>query len=230
MMRVMVIGAFVLTLAGCVSPEVPESGAGFDSYTDYVGRTAQRNAQRDAQLQGQQAGQQETTIRPPETSAGQQTALAETTPTATTSTPAKTSARPNNVGISDEQDFGAVKSRETIESDRERLARQRAQYKVIPPTALPARPGSVGPSIVEYALSTTNNVGEARYRRSGLFAESRYNRNCGKYASPDLAQLDFLRKGGPQKDRMGVDPDGDGFACSWDPQPFRTAKYRAANN
>jgi N-acetylmuramoyl-L-alanine amidase len=22
---------------------------------------------------------------------------------------------------------------------------------------------------------------------------------------------------------MGVDPDGDGFACSWDPRPFRTA-------
>ena len=44
-----------------------------------------------------------------------------------------------------------------------------------------------------------------------------------RYASPDKAQQDFLAKGGPDRDRLGVDPDGDGFACSWDPRPFRTA-------
>ena len=38
---------------------------------------------------------------------------------------------------------------------------------------------------------------------------------------PDQAQQDFLAKGGPERDRMGVDPDGDGFACAWDPRPFR---------
>ncbi len=48
-------------------------------------------------------------------------------------------------------------------------------------------------------------------------------RNCAKYGSPDLAQMAFLSKGGPKRDRMGLDPDGDGYACSWDPAPFRQA-------
>ena len=38
-----------------------------------------------------------------------------------------------------------------------------------------------------------------------------------------LAQEEFLRTGGPERDKLGVDPDGDGFACAWDPRPFRTA-------
>ena len=38
-----------------------------------------------------------------------------------------------STGISDEQDFAAVAARETIESDKERLARNRAQYQVIRP-------------------------------------------------------------------------------------------------
>ena len=31
----------------------------------------------------------------------------------------------------------------------------------------------------------------------------------------------FLEAGGPKRDRKGLDPDGDGFACAWDPRPFR---------
>ena len=27
-----------------------------------------------------------------------------------------------------------------------------------------------------------------------------------------------------ERDRMGLDPDGDGFACAWDPAPFRLAR------
>ncbi len=34
-----------------------------------------------------------------------------------------------HVGISDEQDFSAVSSREAIESDKERIAQNRAQYR-----------------------------------------------------------------------------------------------------
>ncbi|CAN0586593.1 unnamed protein product, partial [Ectocarpus sp. 12 AP-2014] len=39
----------------------------------------------------------------------------------------------------------------------------------------------------------------------------------------DQAQIAFLEAGGPEKDRNGMDPDGDGFACNWDPTPFRRA-------
>lgn len=122
--------------------------------------------------------------------------------------------------ISDENDFQAVSQRETIESDKERIARNRAQYVVIQPGALPTRPGELGPNIVDYALATTHPVGAQLYRRSSLsFGNSAAK--CGRYASPDLAQTDFLAKGGPERDRLGLDPDGDGYACAWDPSPFR---------
>lgn len=126
----------------------------------------------------------------------------------------------NNTGISDEQDFEAVKARETIESDKERIARNRSEYVVVQPTDLPQRPGDTGPNIVEFALATTHAPGVQLYQRRG-------NRDpagpCGKFTSPDLAQEEFLRTGGPERDKLGVDPDGDGFACAWDPRPFRTA-------
>ena len=122
-------------------------------------------------------------------------------------------------GLSDDS-FQAVSGRETIESDKERLARQRAEYEVIQPTALPQRTGTSEPNIVQFALNTTNLPGTKMYSRSSLFAGGGA---CKRYASPDLAQEAFLAAGGPQKDGKGLDPDGDGFACGWDPRPFRTA-------
>ena len=128
----------------------------------------------------------------------------------------------SNLGISDEQDFEAVKSRESIESDAERIAKNRSQYVIVEPKDLPNRPGDTGPNIVEFALATTHAPGVQMYKRSGISLRSA-EAACNKYASPDKAQQDFLAKGGPDRDRLGLDPDGDGFACSWDPRPFRTA-------
>lgn len=131
----------------------------------------------------------------------------------------------NNPGISDENDFQAVSDRESIASDAERIARNRQLYQEIEPTAVPRRPGDDQPNIVQYALRTNNPRGVQLYSRVGLFPnpEARMRRNCAKYGSSDLAQIAFLSKGGPQRDRMGLDPDGDGFACNWDPAPFREA-------
>ncbi|WP_245866651.1 hypothetical protein [Oceaniglobus roseus] len=132
----------------------------------------------------------------------------------------------NNPGISDEQDFSAVSSRESIESDRARIENNRENYRVVQPTALPSRPAESDPNIVAYALSTTNRVGQPVYSRSSRNADSKFQRACAGYGSSDRAQEDFLKNGGPQKDNLGVDPDGDGFACYWDPSPFRSV----ANN
>lgn len=126
----------------------------------------------------------------------------------------------NNKGISDENDFKAVSGRETIASDKARIEQNRAQYQVIQPGALPVRPGDVGPNIVDYAIATSNPVGAQLYKRSGFSVTSAASK-CSAYASPDLAQEAFLSKGGPEKDRLGIDPDGDGYACAWDPSPFR---------
>ena len=125
-------------------------------------------------------------------------------------------------GVSDEQDFSAVKSRESIESDKARIEANRAQYVVIQPGALPTRPGDTGPNIAEYAIATNNPVGVSLYHRPSIYLVN-VKAACSKFTSPDLAQQAFLANGGPQSDKKGLDPDGDGFACDWDPRPFRAA-------
>lgn len=124
--------------------------------------------------------------------------------------------------VSDENDFAAVSARETIESDKARIERNRAQYQVDQPGALPQRTDDGAPNIVAYALSTTHSKGTQMYSRGGIHFTSN-GAACAKYPSPDLAQEAFLAAGGPNRDRLNVDPDGDGFACGWDPAPFRTA-------
>ncbi len=128
-----------------------------------------------------------------------------------------------NAGISDENDFQAVSGRESIESDAERIARNQAQYQVVQPTAVPTRSGTSQPNIVQYALETRHAKGTQLYTRVGVNLQSRSQRNCASFASADLAQIEFLANGGPRRDRKALDPDGDGYACAWDPAPFRAA-------
>jgi hypothetical protein len=130
----------------------------------------------------------------------------------------------SNPSLSDEQSFTAVSSRETIESDAQRRAQQIAQRQVVMPSALPQRPSDTGPNIVEYALKAPNRKGQEWYSRSIFAGQGKFQRNCATYNSPDAAQRDFLARGGPDKDPRGLDPDGDGFACGWDPAPFLLAE------
>ena len=126
-------------------------------------------------------------------------------------------------GVSDEQDFNAVKGRETIASDKQRIECNREQIVVVQPGALPERPGNEGPNIAAFALATTNPPGVKMYSRPPFYLTNP-EKACAKFASPDLAQQAFLAAGGPQRDSKALDPDGDGFACAWDPRPFRNAK------
>lgn len=133
----------------------------------------------------------------------------------------------NNPAISDEQSFEAVTARESIESDAERLARARAERQQAPVEPLPERPRGAAPNIVEYALATTNAVGQALYQRDRT-SSSRHQRACGRYPTADRAQEAFLADGGPERDPQGLDPDGDGFACGWNPVPFRAVRSSGA--
>jgi len=128
--------------------------------------------------------------------------------------------------LSDENDFDAVSSRQTIESDAERIAENRSRYVSIEPTELPVRPGTNIPNIVAYALQSNNPVKTQLYERGPFASEKRALLNCNAYPSPGKAQEAFLLKGGPKRDRYGLDPDGDGFACTWDPTPFRLARSK----
>ena len=234
-MRYLYSGVALLALAAC-EPAVPDSGAGvgFGDYASYQ----QQQAAREAQLTGQalpQAGAISGETPGAASSAGSDVARetqAMLDATRTNSGVPPVEADPNNpppeavnaAGISDENDFAAVDALRSIQDDKARQASLKAQYQQIQPTALPSRAGSGGPSIVEYALSTNTPVGASKYRRTGFNMQARYQTNCAKYPSPDLAQAEFLAKGGPEKDRLGLDPDGDGYACTWDPAPFRLAK------
>ena len=227
-----------LFLVAACGGQVPDSnpyaggGVGCGGYDSYAAEQARRNAALETRkavlpVPEEQAIASETlgvldATRPVSTTA---VAAASTEPAQPASSPLPvTSAAADNPNISDEQNFDAVSSRETIESDAERLARQREAYEVIQPQAVPERPGSSGPNIVAYALSTTNNVGQQIYRRSGNVSDTRFQRACARYATSDKAQEAFLDAGGPKRDRKGLDPDGDGFACYWDPSPFRAAR------
>lgn len=126
----------------------------------------------------------------------------------------------NAAGMSQENSFDAVSGERSIEGDAARIAANRAQYRVVQPEALPDR-ADAGPNIVAYALQNTHAVGTKIYTRRGFNKERKYARACGEYSHPDQAQIAFLSDGGPQRDRAGMDPDGDGFACTWDPTPFR---------
>jgi hypothetical protein len=220
-------------LAAC-DPAVPDSGSGvgFGTYSEYQAR---REAELIANGEGGSArpvttssvassdisdeamaaiGQNPSTVGAPSDSTGQRAVA-----------PVSAGVE-NGVGISAENDFDAVSSERSIAEDAARVAANREQYQTVAPTSVPSRPSGAGTSLVQFALSTTNSVGQPIYSRLTLGAEARALRNCAKYPSPDLAQDAFLAGGGPERNVKGLDPDGDGFACSWDPHPFRLAAGR----
>ncbi len=215
-------------VAACATP-VPDSaaGVGFGDYDTY-------QAQREAQLTGapvatntsgvsQPVEVQASTLNPDGSVSITTGDLASVAPVAgTVAAPVSQPVSGAN-GISSENDFDAVSSQRDIEADAALIAQNRAQYTVIQPTALPTRTGTNTPNIVAYALQTNNPVGVSLYSR-GSTSASKTARACNAYRSSDAAQEDFLTKGGPERDRMGVDPDGDGFACGWNPTPFRAAR------
>lgn len=238
-MRYMMIAVATAALSAC-SPPVPDSGSGvgFGNYDEY----ARDQQARDAQLAGsalpapdvvsaETLDTGETTVASSDgadLAAQTQEALNERQANSGEAVVHASPSNPppeavNSTGISQENNFDAVGAQRSIESDAAKIAQNRAQYKVIQAEALPKRTGGEGPNIVDYALATKHPRGTQVYRRIGVNLQGKAERNCAKYASPDRAQSDFLSKGGPQRDRLGLDPDGDGYACAWDPRPFRKA-------
>ncbi|MFX0544242.1 hypothetical protein ACEWPL_001695 [Roseovarius sp. S1116L3] len=236
--------AALVALAAC-GTSIPDSGpdmgagVGFGNYAEY-------QARQDAQLAGEALPAPAAVSSAPLDATGNvgagseaddiaaQTRAALGTGSADASAGSAIDAAPGNPappitnsnGISVENNFDAVSARRSIEDDAARVAAQRQQYQVAAVESLPSRSGGEGPNIVAYALSTDHAPGTQLYRRGGLNKEAKFERACAGYSGPDLAQIDFLSRGGPERDRLGLDPDGDGYACSWDPRPFR----RAAGN
>lgn len=93
----------------------------------------------------------------------------------------------------------------------------RRQLVVFQPTNVPSENGV---NVALYAKQSTNQVGQKVYDRS-FGARLSSAGACSRYRSDDDAQRAFLAAGGPDRDPNGLDPDGDGFACNWDPAPYR---------
>lgn len=123
-------------------------------------------------------------------------------------------------GLSDEQDFAAVSSRVSIEADKARIEANKAQYVQIQPGALPERPGEAVSPVIAYVISAPNGLGQAVYNRRAVKAEA-HAEACQRYATDEAAQEAFLNAGGPNRDPKKLDPDGDGWACKFDPTPYR---------
>lgn len=233
------IAATLIGFAACTTTVVPtERGVGFDDFSNFELERARRESQLTAPRGTIVPSPQINTIGTPSqgvqpaipSSALAQAGIGQVRTTmndplrtqgldASPSNPAPALAN-SSTDLSDEQNFDAVSDRETIESDAQRRAAQAAARLQVEPTAVPERPANTGPNIVQYALNAPNVKGQEWYSRSLLSGDGRFRRNCAGYATADDAQRDFLSRGGPERDRRGVDPDGDGFACGWDPAPF----------
>jgi len=221
--RLVFLGIAGLALAGCATnAPLSNPGVGFGDYGQYAAQQDMANAPTSALAAP--AAISSGSIGPGDlVAAGIGGAPAGAAPAGAAAAPLAI----QSSGISDEQDFDAVSSRESIESDAARMAQAAANYQVIQPTALPAPPASTGPDIVAYALGAPNRLGQPWYSRFIFSGQRRFERNCASYRSPDEAQRDFLARGGPERDPRGLDPDGDGFACGWDPAPFLAAVGRS---
>ena len=98
------------------------------------------------------------------------------------------------------------------------LREAREQLVIVQPDATVPR-AVEGANIALFAKRTSHAVGDQRYSRG--FNPFRPRGNCQRFASADEAQRAFLAEGGPGSDPRNLDPDGDGFACGWDPEPYR---------
>lgn len=78
------------------------------------------------------------------------------------------------------------------------------------------------PDLVAYARHERQAPGTRVYQRNGSSA-ARAAELCRAFGSADAAQRTFILAGGPVIDPRGLDPDGDGFVCGWDPGSHRAA-------
>ncbi len=111
----------------------------------------------------------------------------------------------------EQQKIDAAKAQSDLDAARNQLV-------VVQPGTVPTEPAGV--NVALFAKQSTNAVGQSIYPRSAT-ARLTGAGSCGRYRDPDSAQRAFLNAGGPTSDRLGLDPDGDGFACSFDPSIYR---------
>ena len=99
-----------------------------------------------------------------------------------------------------------------------KLATAREQRVVVETEESPQKGALV--NIASFARSTINEIGQPVYTRPSYHALNHWT-ECAILSNDDNAQRFFLQNGGPKMDPKNLDPDGDGFACAWDPSIYR---------
>lgn len=136
---------------------------------------------------------------------------------------------PDEIGIDPnaEEINLSLSSQEQQKIEREAAARRleavRAQRVEIAPEELPEQ--DVTANVVRFARTTTHAVGQRQHSRNPLISRSQSRQTCRRFASVDDAQRQFLANGGPERDPFNLDPDGDGFACGFDPEVYRKLQF-----
>lgn len=163
-----------------------------------------------AALNSTQAGQPRSAVQPPVQQA------------ASTAGDRDIGINPNDTSI----DLNAS-SQETQKRQREIAAQIRQENAerlvVIEPEALPDV--NVNANVIKFARETTHPKGTKVYNRPSFRDRLQSASVCRRFSSDDEAQRQFLANGGPTTDRYNLDPDGDGFACRFDPDPYRKLQF-----
>lgn len=220
----------ILSLVACGTGTVPNDVSQGVGFSDYQAYQARREALRAPAVAPAVATQPQTALPPAEVTA-EPFATPPAAPAARAWIPVDPAPASTAAAVSTIPDQAAPRDVASIAS----AAIAEAEGANAPAAPLPMTGGAdnftapplpdtmsvVGLQVAAYALNTTHAVGDRVYSRFPL----RFRRaevECRDFRTTDLAQDWFLSNEGPERDRAGLDPDGDGFACNWTPYSYRT--------
>ena len=105
------------------------------------------------------------------------------------------------------------------EKAKKNLAEARIKRTIIQPKLDAEIPLKPEVNIALFARQNLNAPGKKIYFR--MANKKKKLDPCLRFVSQDDAQRFFLANNGPNQDFWNLDPDGDGFACKWDPTEYR---------
>lgn len=129
---------------------------------------------------------------------------------------------PNDESINLALSSQEVQERQRAAAQQRREAAQQ-QLVIVEPEAVPQQ--NINANVVAFARQTSHPVGTRTYNRPAFRSRSQAAAVCRRFETEDEAQRQFLANGGPTTDRYNLDPDGDGFACKFDPEKYRSLKF-----